>query len=91
MFPPTSSAGCLPGIVPWMLDIDMASQQTPQPARIYAACTHVTMVRVYSYILRCDSCGNSGPFGWLYRCSQDQEEILRDSICSGEEVKVVPF
>ncbi|GKT51638.1 uncharacterized protein ColSpa_11819 [Colletotrichum spaethianum] len=46
------------------------------------------MVRVYSYILRCDSCGNYGPFGWLYRCSQDQEEILRDSILSGDERKV---
>ncbi|KAK2015542.1 hypothetical protein LZ32DRAFT_615930 [Colletotrichum eremochloae] len=44
------------------------------------------MVRVYSYILRCDSCGNYGPFGWLYRCSQDKEEILRDSILSGDEV-----
>ncbi|KAL2881732.1 hypothetical protein SGCOL_002885 [Colletotrichum sp. CLE4] len=44
------------------------------------------MVRVYSYILRCDSCGNYGHFGWLYRCSQDQEEILRNSISNGEEV-----
>ncbi|GKT54143.1 hypothetical protein ColTof3_01482 [Colletotrichum tofieldiae] len=44
------------------------------------------MVRVYSSILRCDSCGNRGPFGWLYRCSQDQEEILRNSILSGDEV-----
>ncbi|KAJ0302860.1 hypothetical protein COL516b_006903 [Colletotrichum fioriniae] len=43
------------------------------------------MVRVYSYILRCDSCGNYGHFGWLYRCSQDQEEILRISISNGEE------
>ncbi|OHE91522.1 hypothetical protein CORC01_13171 [Colletotrichum orchidophilum] len=44
------------------------------------------MVRVYSYTLRCDSCGNYGHFGWLYRCSQDQEEILRKSISNGEEV-----
>ncbi|WDK15123.1 hypothetical protein CGRA01v4_06404 [Colletotrichum graminicola] len=64
----------------------MAAQPAPHPARAFAACTHVTMVRVYSYILRCDSCGNYGPFGWLYRCSQDQEEILRDSILSGDEV-----
>ncbi|KAK2035209.1 hypothetical protein LX32DRAFT_578029 [Colletotrichum zoysiae] len=48
------------------------------------------MVRVYSYILRCDSCGNYGPFGWLYRCSQDQEEILRDSILSGDKVRWKP-
>ncbi|KAK1983896.1 hypothetical protein LZ30DRAFT_587409 [Colletotrichum cereale] len=64
----------------------MTAQPTPHPARTFAACTHVTMVRVYSYILRCDSCGNYGPFGWLYRCSQDKEEILRDSIISGDEV-----
>ncbi|KAK2001173.1 hypothetical protein LX36DRAFT_698461 [Colletotrichum falcatum] len=64
----------------------MAAQPTSPPARTFAACTHVTMVRVYSYILRCDSCGGYGPFGWLYRCSQDQEEILRDSILSGDEV-----
>ncbi|KAK1634716.1 hypothetical protein BDP81DRAFT_482477 [Colletotrichum phormii] len=64
----------------------MAPQPTHRLARPYGACTHVTMVRVYSYILRCDSCGNYGHFGWLYRCSQDQEEILRNSISNGEEV-----
>ncbi|KAJ0168406.1 hypothetical protein CTA2_6412 [Colletotrichum tanaceti] len=64
----------------------MTAQPVSHPARAFAACTHLTMVRVYSYVLRCDSCGNYGPFGWLYRCSQDQEEILRDSILSGDEV-----
>ncbi|OHW90034.1 hypothetical protein CSPAE12_11341 [Colletotrichum incanum] len=64
----------------------MAAQPAPRPARTFATCTHVTMVRVYSSILRCDSCGNHGPFGWLYGCSQDQEEILRISILSGDEV-----
>nr|XP_036583754.1 uncharacterized protein CTRU02_06393 [Colletotrichum truncatum]KAF6792897.1 hypothetical protein CTRU02_06393 [Colletotrichum truncatum] len=64
----------------------MASQPSAKPVRTHAACTHVTMVRVYSYVLRCDSCDNYGPFGWLYRCSQDREEILRDSIFCGDEV-----
>ncbi|KAK7436063.1 hypothetical protein Landi51_12708 [Colletotrichum acutatum] len=64
----------------------MAPQPTHRLTRPYGACTHVTMVRVYSYILRCDSCGNYGHFGWLYRCSQDQEEILRNCISNGEEV-----
>ncbi|KAF6831935.1 hypothetical protein CPLU01_06452 [Colletotrichum plurivorum] len=46
------------------------------------------MVRVYSYNLRCDSCGNFGPFGWLYQCSQDREEILRDHISIGDEESI---
>ncbi|TDZ18747.1 hypothetical protein Cob_v008237 [Colletotrichum orbiculare MAFF 240422] len=44
------------------------------------------MTRIYSRALRCVHCGNTGSFGWLYRCSQDREEMLRDRIAAGSDV-----
>ncbi|KAE9581840.1 hypothetical protein CGCF415_v004209 [Colletotrichum fructicola] len=67
------------------IKIKTGPQGSSRQTRTYAACTHVTLIRVYSYHLRCDSCGNLGPLGWLYCCTQDHEELLREAICRGEE------
>ncbi|KAM0323306.1 hypothetical protein ACHAQA_008898 [Verticillium albo-atrum] len=50
-----------------------------------ASCTHPTMTRVYGVDHRCDSCGRYPPFGWLYRCTQDREELLRQMIHVGSD------
>lgn len=51
--------------------------------RTHLACTHTKMVRVYSVGMRCDICQRHGPFGWLYRCTEDREELLRHAISAG--------
>ncbi|EEU39109.1 uncharacterized protein NECHADRAFT_81775 [Fusarium vanettenii 77-13-4] len=40
------------------------------------SCTHTTMTRVYEKDSVCCSCRQSGQFGWLYRCTQDIEQII---------------
>ncbi|KAH0441440.1 hypothetical protein CcaCcLH18_02003 [Colletotrichum camelliae] len=67
------------------IKIKTGPQGSSRQTRTYATCTHVTLIRVYSYHLRCDSCGNVGPLGWLYCCTQDHEEFLREAIYRGEE------
>ncbi|KAM0283364.1 hypothetical protein ACHAQH_002486 [Verticillium albo-atrum] len=43
------------------------------------------MTRVYGVNHRCDTCGRYPPFGWLYRCTQDREELLRQMIHVGSD------
>ncbi|KAL2760925.1 hypothetical protein ACRALDRAFT_2093999 [Sodiomyces alcalophilus JCM 7366] len=50
-----------------------------------ATCTHTTMTRIYSVDLRCDSCHQLGAFGWLYRCTQDREELIRQMLAVGSK------
>ena len=54
-------------------------------------CTHITMVRMYSVDMRCSMCLHPGPFGWVYRCSQDRELMIENDYnengvvsCSGK-------
>ncbi|KFY94585.1 hypothetical protein V498_03852 [Pseudogymnoascus sp. VKM F-4517 (FW-2822)] len=42
-------------------------------------CTHITMVRMYSIDMRCSLCLHPGPFGWVYRCSQDREVMIENN------------
>ncbi|KAH6693837.1 hypothetical protein F5X68DRAFT_248309 [Plectosphaerella plurivora] len=51
--------------------------------RTHTTCTHTKMVRVYSLTLRCDICQSYGPFGWLYRCTEDREVLLHHAILEG--------
>ncbi|KAF5020360.1 hypothetical protein F66182_7609 [Fusarium sp. NRRL 66182] len=43
-------------------------------------CTHLTMTRVYDPMSRCSKCNESGPFGWLYQCTQDCNEIIEEKL-----------
>ncbi|CAJ0550663.1 Ff.00g105930.m01.CDS01 [Fusarium sp. VM40] len=38
------------------------------------------MTRVYDTSLKCSSCHEHGPFGWLYQCSQDREEMIEEKL-----------
>ncbi|OBT66740.1 hypothetical protein VE03_04086 [Pseudogymnoascus sp. 23342-1-I1] len=46
-------------------------------------CTHMTMVRMYSIDMRCSMCLHPGPFGWVYRCSQDRELMIENDYNEG--------
>ncbi|KAJ4174946.1 hypothetical protein NW754_005365 [Fusarium falciforme] len=57
----------------------MAFQQRPtyeRPEAFRPSCTHTTMTRVYEKDSVCCSCRQRGQFGWLYRCTQDIEQII---------------
>lgn len=41
------------------------------------------MTRVYDTSLKCSSCHEHGPFGWLYQCSQDREEMIEEKLVRG--------
>ncbi|KAI8717791.1 hypothetical protein NCS52_00856100 [Fusarium sp. LHS14.1] len=47
-----------------------------RPEAFRPSCTHTTMTRVYEKDSVCCSCRRSGQFGWLYRCTQDIEQII---------------
>ncbi|ROT42067.1 hypothetical protein SODALDRAFT_347154 [Sodiomyces alkalinus F11] len=68
----------------------LAAQSKPQRfsmARrgLGPTCTHTTMTRIYSIDLRCDSCHQVGAFGWLYRCTQDREELICQMLAVGSK------
>ncbi|RDL39451.1 uncharacterized protein BP5553_03791 [Venustampulla echinocandica] len=44
------------------------------------------MTRLYTTSFRCAVCLREGPFGWLYRCTQDRELVLEDDIDRGYPV-----
>ncbi|RNJ52701.1 hypothetical protein D7B24_003070 [Verticillium nonalfalfae] len=79
-------------------EVDGHVEETPLPKSLppafpprrqfKASCTHPTMTRVYGVNHRCDTCGTYPPFGWLYRCTQDREELLRQMIHVGSEQAV---
>ncbi|KAF4982663.1 hypothetical protein FZEAL_1770 [Fusarium zealandicum] len=39
-------------------------------------CTHLTMTRLYDEEAICVLCQEPGPLGWVYRCTQDREEMI---------------
>ncbi|KAK0623652.1 hypothetical protein B0T14DRAFT_186834 [Immersiella caudata] len=50
-----------------------------QPARHWEArCGHTIMTRLYQGSYKCESCGRSGHFGWVYRCIEDRDAIIMD-------------
>ncbi|KAF7543626.1 hypothetical protein G7046_g9963 [Stylonectria norvegica] len=46
-------------------------------------CTHLTMTRLYGSQFVCDSCRRPGPFGWVYRCTQDRDELIEQAASRG--------
>lgn len=50
-------------------------------------CTHITMVRMYADDMRCSMCLQPGPFGWLYRCTQDRELMIEEDYIEGDKVR----
>lgn len=50
-------------------------------------CTHITMSRVYGPELICDHCRRPGQFGWVYRCSQDREDVIDYALAQGYPVR----
>lgn len=49
-------------------------------------CTHISMSRFYGPDLICDYCRRPGQFGWVYRCSQDREEVIDLALSRGYPV-----
>lgn len=45
------------------------------------------MTRVYGFNLTCDVCHQRGPFGWVYRCTQDREDYIESVVAHGYMVK----
>ncbi|KAG9236601.1 hypothetical protein BJ875DRAFT_541200 [Amylocarpus encephaloides] len=59
-------------------------QQTQAPTYKYGPqCTHITMTRIFTKEFRCCVCHQLGPFGWLYRCTQDRELMIEDDVDQG--------
>ena len=46
-------------------------------------CTHLTTTRLFTKDFRCVCCCREGSFGWLYRCTQDRDNLLEDEIERG--------
>lgn len=38
------------------------------------------MTRLYGFEFTCESCHRSGPFGWVYRCTQDREDLIEHAV-----------
>lgn len=72
--PPPHSAASMPGTFP------MA--KVPSFATRRAACTHLTMERLYGDFT-CNVCSRFSSFGWVYCCTQDdvpESQVTPDSI-----------
>ncbi|CAL3966406.1 unnamed protein product [Diplocarpon coronariae] len=52
------------------------------------ACTHHTVVRLYTNQHHCAICTRSGGYGWIYRCTQDQELLLENEMETGNANKL---
>ncbi|KAH6976091.1 hypothetical protein BKA56DRAFT_674595 [Ilyonectria sp. MPI-CAGE-AT-0026] len=46
-------------------------------------CTHLTMTRLYGVDFICESCHRPGSFGWVYRCTQDRDELIEQAASRG--------
>lgn len=55
--------------------------------RFRPQCTHLTMTRLYGFEFVCDSCRHHGNFGWVYRCTQDREDVIEEAIDVGRHVR----
>ncbi|KAK0711698.1 hypothetical protein B0H67DRAFT_647047 [Lasiosphaeris hirsuta] len=49
-------------------------------------CNHTNMTRIYYPGYRCEVCGRSGKFGWLYRCTMDRDPLIIAARDEGHEV-----
>lgn len=49
-------------------------------------CTHLTMTRVYGPDLVYETCHRTGPFGWVFQCTQDRENSIERALFRGELV-----
>jgi hypothetical protein len=80
----TSTSSALPQIM-----ITRENSDTPAPLATCTTrngqCTHHTMTRVYNPHFRCTMCLQHGPFGWLYRCTQDRELIIEHDLQAGHQ------
>lgn len=47
------------------------------------------MTRLYGTDFLCESCHRPGPFGWVYRCTQDREELIEEAVARGFTVRGV--
>ncbi|KAI9158922.1 hypothetical protein HJFPF1_06925 [Paramyrothecium foliicola] len=67
----------------------MSARPLPQPG-LYKRpvfepqCTHLSMTRLYDPDAACLHCRRPGPFGWVYQCTQDREEVLEQAAARGE-------
>jgi hypothetical protein len=54
-----------------------------------AACTHLNVTRLFDELgcQKCEMCGRTSSFGWLYRCTQDSNSFLPDSDFSPAKVE----
>lgn len=52
-------------------------------------CTHLTMTRLYGVDFICESCHRPGSFGWVYRCTQDRDELIEQAASRGYTVSTV--
>ncbi|KAF7549112.1 hypothetical protein G7Z17_g6594 [Cylindrodendrum hubeiense] len=41
------------------------------------------MTRLYGIDFICESCHRPGPFGWVYRCTQDRDELIEQAASRG--------
>ncbi|CAM1510170.1 Fc.00g005050.m01.CDS01 [Cosmosporella sp. VM-42] len=46
-------------------------------------CTHLTMTRLYGLDYVCEACHRPGPFGWVYRCTQDRDDLIEHAAQRG--------
>lgn len=61
------------------------------PPRFKPQCTHLTMTRIYGFELVCDACHRSGPFGWVYCCTQDREDLIEHCVAHGFSVRPILY
>lgn len=65
----------------------MAGSTSPSTSRkkvFQPQCTHTTMTRLYDHESVCALCSCPGPWGWLYACTQDREDLVQqDSLANG--------
>jgi hypothetical protein len=67
------------------LGIDALCERWRRP-KFRPQCTHITMSRLYGHDLICDYCRRPGQFGWVYRCSQDREDVIEFALSQGYPV-----
>ena len=70
----------------------MFSQPSGSPQRLHVEpqCTHLSMTRLYDPQAVCRNCRQPGPFGWVYQCTQDLEDLIEHVAIQGHLVKHPP-
>ncbi|KAK3356898.1 hypothetical protein B0T25DRAFT_537672 [Lasiosphaeria hispida] len=62
------------------------SRLRPSVRRWEPKCNHTNMTRIYCDLYRCEVCGRSGKFGWLYRCTMDRDPLIMAARDEGHQV-----